>query len=188
MGFPEGPPNRRKEAILVRSPLLRSFLNQNPAHHIAPYPWDDELTRISNELDKVVSKRLGDNWDYLAISAFVVQAGQLDLFRKDIPVEDQFDLIKNMVLIGYEVGGSDKINLFIPDVLKKLAPAGLFVFDFNVDRDESFANVAYSTAKAWVHFGGFLNRADFSSKVEENTPEIPDVFKRFLGELYPGGI
>lgn len=177
-GIPEVPSDQQKEALLQKSPLLRTFLDRT-SKDLDPTKWMADLQRERQSLLNEVDSKIGKNSRVLVLETLTISLPS-GIFSKDFTPNEEFGYIAILILIGYELDHVLAVDMFFPDVGKELAY--LKAFDPSTFGN-SKGEVATDLVKGLMHAGAYLKVQSFNQD-----PFKPDPFKNFLEGLDLSGI
>lgn len=195
MSFSEQKPDlgpEKREEILDRCPLLEAFIDRTmPTSRF----WFGVVDNFSKDVEEELLKPQKERWGYERKSVSEILYHELnpgpyskryfDDANQDILPEVRF-IIKNLFLIGYEVGSKKEAFLFIPDILEKLNDLRFFKPEFS-DSDEGRDTVS-DYIKGIIEKGVETKKKLLEAKIKETDKEEPeednlDIFREFINSL-----
>ena len=189
--FPEGQPYQRKEQILARSPYLRKFLEIGNLAKVAnPGKWGTDLQGLEEPIVGEIKDKLGSNWEIITAPLSLL-AERYKLFDRNILTSNERErLVLSYVLIGYEVGNQEDVELMFEDITKQLANARAFNADLM--RDRRTAAHAIDSTYTMMLIGAFIKtgkirvEGDFSKldpNDKANHTAAAGAFKQYIEGL-----
>jgi hypothetical protein len=115
-----------KDIVLERAPVLKAFLDTSSQP--GSQEWANNLYIPSHDLFKEIEKKHGDKVENYCIPTWALTADTLLLFRENIG-ETPLRVAETLFCIGYEVGSSSKLSLFLEDITNILQTQDIFSSD-----------------------------------------------------------